>query len=329
MWLKDNRYGDEKGACENIFSYGFLEDNVTSAKVMFLGLDIPDDDPLRPAKMFVSTAAPGFRIFEDGDSIAWESNYIWLAVINEEDGLDFRIRQTIDGKRDIQAFWKEEELNDTSKLREYLQEDPVWDVFQLRATVLLQNRIDEQKEAIQATQGLAQDLTVRDVPWRLAERLRNLELDMLVRAAAMLDSQVRYTLLHPAFFQGSSCLCTKELVFGDAPSHEMISHRREIQSIVALKRSRANSSILCILQDAALSIKTLTTSKEYTARRYRSCVSSDGFGGASLGTSSFVTARVRHTAAGQSATIAVFNYAIGQDVYDTPQCCHYQDYCIC
>lgn len=200
-WLKCDRYGDDKGACENIFSYGFLEDDVTSAKVMFLDLDIPDDDPLRPAKMFVSTAAPGFRIFEDGDSIAWESDYIWLAVINEEDGLEFKIRQTIDGKRDIQALWKEQELDNTAKLREYLQEDPAWDIFQLRATVLLQNRIDEQKESIQAVQGLTQDLTVRDVPWRLAERLRKLEFEMLLRAAAVLETQVRFALLHPAFLE--------------------------------------------------------------------------------------------------------------------------------
>jgi hypothetical protein len=183
-------YGDEKGACENIFSYGFLEDGVSSAKVMFLALDIPDDDPLRPAKVFVSTAAPGFRIFDKKDTIDWESDYIWLVVINEEDGLDFRIRQTVDGKREIQAFWKELELDDTSKLRDYLQEDPSWDVFQLRAVVLLQNRVEAQMETIQAMQGLNQELTVRDVPWRLAERLRNLEFDMLQRAALALDSQV-------------------------------------------------------------------------------------------------------------------------------------------
>ncbi|KAH3951728.1 hypothetical protein HBI56_080050 [Parastagonospora nodorum] len=182
-------YGDEKGACENIFSYGFLEDGVSSAKVMFLALDIPDDDPLRPAKVFVSTAAPGFRIFDKEDSVGWESDYIWLVVINEEDGLDFRIRQTVDGKREIQAFWKELELDHTSKLRDYLQEDPSWDVFQLRAVVLLQNQVEAQMETIQAMQGLNQELTVRDVPWRLAERLRNLEFDMLQRAALALDSQ--------------------------------------------------------------------------------------------------------------------------------------------
>jgi hypothetical protein len=157
---------------------------------MFLDLDIPDDDPLRPAKVFVSTAAPGFRIFDKDDSIDWESDYIWLVVINEEDGLDFKIRQTTDGTREIQAFWKERELNDTSKLRKYLQEDSAWDVYQLRATVLLQNRVEAQMETIQTMQGGDQELTVRDVPWKLAERLRSLEFDMLQRAALALDSQV-------------------------------------------------------------------------------------------------------------------------------------------
>jgi hypothetical protein len=164
---------------------------------MFLDLDIPDDDPLRPAKVFVSTAAPGFRVFDKDNGIDWESDYIWLVVINEEDGLDFRVRQTVDGKREIQAFWKERELDDTSKLREYLQEDVAWDVYQLRATVLLQSRVEAQMETIQAMQGLNQELTVRDVPWKLSERLRSLELEMLQRAALALDIQVR-TLVLPA-----------------------------------------------------------------------------------------------------------------------------------
>ncbi|EAT82164.2 hypothetical protein SNOG_10770 [Parastagonospora nodorum SN15] len=134
----------------------------------------------------------GKTVVEGGEitiTVGWESDYIWLVVINEEDGLDFRIRQTVDGKREIQAFWKELELDDTSKLRDYLQEDPSWDVFQLRAVVLLQNQVEAQMETIQAMQGLNQELTVRDVPWRLAERLRNLEFDMLQRAALALDSQ--------------------------------------------------------------------------------------------------------------------------------------------
>ncbi|KAF1918517.1 hypothetical protein BDU57DRAFT_444203 [Ampelomyces quisqualis] len=182
-------YGDDKGACESIFSYGFLENNTTSAKVMFLDLDIPDDDPLRPAKLFISTVAPGLRIFDKDGSVDWESDYIWLIVVNEEDGLDFKVSQTIDGKREIQAFWKEKELDDTSKMKEYLQEDPAWDVFQLRATVLLQNRVEEQIEAIQATPNSTHEMTVREIPRRLAEQLRRLELEMLQRATSALDNQ--------------------------------------------------------------------------------------------------------------------------------------------
>jgi hypothetical protein len=186
------RYGDEKGACESIFSYGFLEDGVDSARVMFLDLEIPDDDPLRPAKVFVSTAAPGFRIFDKDNTIDWESDFVWLIVVNEEDGLDFRIRQTTDGKREIQAFWGERELSDTSKIHEYLQESSTWEVYQLRATVLLQDRVARQMKMIQATQDLTHNTTsVRHVPQKLAERLRKLEFEMLERAALVLESQVR------------------------------------------------------------------------------------------------------------------------------------------
>ncbi|KAJ8111769.1 hypothetical protein OPT61_g5712 [Boeremia exigua] len=182
-------YGDDKGACENIFSYGFLEDSMTSARVMFLDLDIPDDDPLRPAKMFVSTAAPGFRLFEDTDGIDWESDFIWLVIVNEEDGLDFKVRQTVDGKREIQALWRDVELDDTSKLREQLKEDPLWDVYQLRATVLLQGRAESQIETLKNVGNPQRETSIREAPWRLAERLRTLELDLLERAIEVFETQ--------------------------------------------------------------------------------------------------------------------------------------------
>jgi hypothetical protein len=199
------RYGDDKGACESIFSYGFLENQVTSAKVMFLDLEIPDDDPLRPAKLFINTAAPGCRIFDKDDSIQWESDFIWLTIVNEEDGLDFKIRQTTDGQREIQAFWKDRELNDTSKLRDYLLEDAAWDLFQLRSTVLLQNRVELQMEVIQAAPGLERQMSVRAGPYELADRLRRLELEMLRRATTVLESQVR-VLLAPHFTSFRHCV---------------------------------------------------------------------------------------------------------------------------
>ncbi|KAG9198145.1 hypothetical protein G6514_010471 [Epicoccum nigrum] len=193
-------YGDDKGACENIFSYGFLEDSVESAKVMFLDVEIPDDDPLRPAKMFVSTAAPGFRLFDKAGGIDWESDFIWLVIVNEEDGLDFRIRQTIDGKREIQSLWRDNELDDTSKLHQYLREDPMWDVYQLRATVLLHSRVDAQINTLKEYGDPMRDASVREGPWRLAERLRALELQMLERATESFESQ-KASLLESAFVQ--------------------------------------------------------------------------------------------------------------------------------
>lgn len=188
--LMQTRYGDDKGACENIFSYGFLEDSVKTARSMFLGLDIPDDDPLRPAKIAVTTAAPGFRLFELGDLVSWESDFVWLVAINEEDGLDFKLRQTVDGEREIQAFWKEAELDDTSKLRILLEQDPMWDVYQLRAAFLLQGRIDRQIHMIREVGQPERGPSVREGPWLLSQRLRRLEYEMLERAVVALEDQV-------------------------------------------------------------------------------------------------------------------------------------------
>jgi hypothetical protein len=157
---------------------------------MFLDLEIPDDDPLRPAKMAVNDAAPGFRIYEKDGGIGWESDYIWLVSINEEDGLDFKLRQTVDGQREIQAFFKEHELTSTTRLRDFLEQDAQWDVYQLRAVVLLQNRVEAQLHTLRDFGDPPRDASVREGPWRLAERLRSLESDMLVKAKAELEDQV-------------------------------------------------------------------------------------------------------------------------------------------
>lgn len=163
---------------------------MTSAKVMFLDIQIPDDDPLRPAKLVVNTAAPGFRIYDKDDHVDWESDFIWLALINEEDGLDFKLRQTVDGQREIQAFWKEQELDDTAKIQTYLQHDELWDVYQLRAVVLLQDRVDAQLQTILDFGNPEHSAGIREGPWNLAERLRSLELDMLQRARAKFEDEV-------------------------------------------------------------------------------------------------------------------------------------------
>ncbi|KAF2710208.1 SET domain-containing protein [Pleomassaria siparia CBS 279.74] len=182
-------YGDDKGACESIFSYGFLEENMTSARTIFLDLDIPMEDQLRPAKMAVNTAPPGFRISERDGRIDWESDFVWLVAVNEEDGLDFKLKQTIDGQTEIEAFWRDQELDDTCKLRHLLEQDGLWDVYQLRAVVLIQNRIERQLQTLREAGIPARDPSIREGPWQLVGRLHNLEQKLLEDARVHLEDQ--------------------------------------------------------------------------------------------------------------------------------------------
>jgi hypothetical protein len=194
-----SRYGDNKGACEMIFSYGFLEDGMESARAMFLDLSIPDDDPLRMAKVAVANSAPGFLVRDNAGDITWEGDFIWLACVNEEDGLRIRTVQALDGSHELQATWKEHEFHNTSELETLLRSDPMWEVFHLRALCLLQERLSlqtvisresEMKKAY-AENGLRAH-NIRQPIYRLVTKLRALEIELLLKAQEKLDDQVRY-----------------------------------------------------------------------------------------------------------------------------------------
>lgn len=188
-------YGDEKGACEMLFSYGFLEETMTSAKELYLDLDIPNDDPLKIAKMLVFKTAPGFRIFSQGDTIGWEGPFVWLLCVNEEDGLEFKVLQSNDGERELRVLWNDCEIADVSGLELLLQADPKWDIFKLRAAVILRDRIAQQLSILKAstvdptkvsfvTQQSAQI-------WHLITKLRDLEEELMHQAYYVLDQRVR------------------------------------------------------------------------------------------------------------------------------------------
>ena len=100
-----------KGACEMLFSYGFIEDGVDSARDILLGLDIPADDPLRQAKKAVTKDPPGVRLIDDEEGLKWESEYVWLICVNEEDGLELQYLQSVTGDRELQASWKGQALS--------------------------------------------------------------------------------------------------------------------------------------------------------------------------------------------------------------------------
>ena len=193
-------YGDEKGASEMIFSYGFLEVGLTDARQLFLDLDIPTDDPLRMAKKAVCKEAPGVRIYLDEyGRIGWESNFLWWACINEEDGLEFRLLQTNDGDRELSVQWKGEEL-EPSAIGKILssENEPCRDIFELRAVVTLQERIERQALELENSETQFEDgihqSEVRLDTWSVIQRLRSFELDLLAEAYTSLQARVCF---HP------------------------------------------------------------------------------------------------------------------------------------
>lgn len=189
-------YGDRKGACEMVFSYGFLENDILQAKELFLDLQVPEDDPLGIAKAHVARTAPGVRIFddallEDSDSTGWESDFVWLASVNEEDGLEFRVLQTTDGGRELKASWKGEDLADASKLKELLEKDSMWEIFHLRAVTLIQGRVEIQLQQLEETKEYDETVQTRQKVVLLAMKLRALESELLRKAYANLETQKR------------------------------------------------------------------------------------------------------------------------------------------
>lgn len=238
-------YGDEKGACEMIFSYGFLEPAMSSANMIFLDLDIPGDDPLRMAKKTANTEAPGVRLFVDSDgNLKWEGDYIWWACINEEDGLDFRVAQETDGNRQLEVLWKDLQI-DPSQLSKALEDDLMWDVFRLRALVMLQERVSIQLSHLEASAEEYLEYQgqpgVRDAVWALIGRLRALEGRQLSMFHRVLEEQVGNI-----FDQGLTILLTSlqkgELLSTDTVKKYLEATRSDVDPALPVQTSEEDFS---------------------------------------------------------------------------------------
>ena len=192
-------YGDNKGACEMLYSYGFIENAMVSAKELFLELDVPDDDPLRKVKRQVAKVPPGFRLYlhTQDDTIGWEGAFVWLCCINEEDGLEFKELQDNNGGRELQASWKDQDISDFESFQNILEKEPAWDVYQLRATVLLYERITQQLLRLDNSETYVQELweseDLDDNVYDKAMKLRDLEQTLLLQAFEEFDTKVRYS----------------------------------------------------------------------------------------------------------------------------------------
>ncbi len=197
-----------------IFSYGFLE-QTTTARQILLQLDIPEDDPLKLAKLKIANTPPAVRIFTSpSGSIDWESDFIWLMCVNEEDGLRFAVLQTVDGGQELHASWKDAVITPSFRLQDALQREQTWQVFLLRAIVLLQARIATQMAVLRDTEPAALAAVAATTCAKptagyqrvgMCVTLRSLEAAMLSRLDDRLQLQVRVlyhsnTLLHVYLF---------------------------------------------------------------------------------------------------------------------------------
>lgn len=206
-------YGDEKGASEMIFSYGFLETSVEDARQLFLPIDIPDGDPLKQAKKIISAkrTAPGLSLAVEHGKTVWESNFIFWACVNEEDGLSIDMMQPNEGPVELKAAWKGEveigqvvpgtsSSSNVKELRTILSQDPLWDLFQLRAAVLVQQCLQSRLEMLggvmeMAFEGVEHDADgsqtgVRSVVYEMIRKLRNGETVLLQRGLEDLANEV-------------------------------------------------------------------------------------------------------------------------------------------
>ncbi|KAI7180667.1 SET domain-containing protein [Hortaea werneckii] len=184
-------YGDEKGACEMLFSYGFLEAERKSAETLFLSLSIPNEDPYKSAKLQTADCAPGFKLIDAGDGeIDWKGEFIWLLCVGADDGLRFELARTVDGEgEEMQSFFGDEELTGgMAQLYSLLGKSELWDVYRLRAVALLQQRVFEQMQVLYGTQEEAEgvehggDTDVRTPVFENIMRLRKLEFELMERA---------------------------------------------------------------------------------------------------------------------------------------------------
>lgn len=180
------------GACETIFSYGFLDEGALSARELFLSLDIPLDDPLRIAKKAAAKEPPGVRVFVDPEGLMqWEGALVWWGAVNEEDGLDFQVIQSYDGARELKTLWKNEEFQ-PADFKAKIAVDEKFDIFRLRATVMVQERIELQGVDLTRSEGefAEASLRVESSLWDVLNKLRTLEADLLMNAFEALEKQV-------------------------------------------------------------------------------------------------------------------------------------------
>ena len=142
-------YGDSKSDAEMLFSYGFI-DETSARKDIVLHLAASSDDPLGKAKSAAFIGPQIAHISQVDGNIEWDSPFLYFSLLNEEDGLEFKMQLQTDGSSGPwRVFWQESDVTDNiSSFKTIVAGHELEEIFQLRAVVMLQERIREQLEQL-------------------------------------------------------------------------------------------------------------------------------------------------------------------------------------
>lgn len=186
-------YGEFKSAAEMLFTYGFIDRNASTDE-MKLWLDSLPDDPLMQAKLHIFEQFPTVRLSRTEGRVRWDCPYVHLMVLNEEDGLEFRVLQDTDGGRQLKVFWQGEDATDqAANFETLIQDHPLSPLFRLRAVIVLAGQLTARLGRIQNTPISEQPegTQLREACIQAAGVLKDIEISLLEATLAALKEQVR------------------------------------------------------------------------------------------------------------------------------------------
>lgn len=189
-------YGEAKSAAEMLFSYGFI-DRDSTARELTLHLEPFPDDPLAKAKLHVFNGLPTVKLSQEGQTVKWDSPFVYLMCLNEEDGLEFRLLQDTTGERQLRLLWQGDDVTEqAADFEALIRGHDLCEVFKLRAVAVLHERVEAQLASIKGgppedqLRPLVAAGLLKEGCVEAAQVLKEVEGPVLEAAAQALESEV-------------------------------------------------------------------------------------------------------------------------------------------
>ncbi|KAG5996734.1 hypothetical protein E4U52_005950 [Claviceps spartinae] len=194
-------YGEAKSASEMLFNYGFVDPSST-VSTMTLHLRPLPDDPLAGAKAHIFNGAKVVKLSsEEGNEeqdrrCTWDSPFIYLMCLNEEDGLSFQLLQDTEGNRSLRLFWQEDDVTQRADdFENLIKGHELCQVFRLRAVTIVLQTVEEQLAGIRSgsrdaeSEASQADGTLRSDCIAATRLLRDVEKKLLIKAVESLSHE--------------------------------------------------------------------------------------------------------------------------------------------